>query len=322
MGRYYSSGLLVLTALLALGACEPSISAEPVADDVPQFVVAGKLEAQKLDEASGLQAGRNGVFFLHNDGKDHIYVIDSTGKDLGRMKIQEAKSVDWEDITRVHVDGNPVLVIGDTGDNKAGRSYVSLYFIDEPAEEQFNQKVAASHQLKLRYPDGPRDVESIAYDPYSDMILLLSKRDKPPRLYGVPLDSALAEQEMKAEFLGEIHPLPPPTRSDLLKHPKRGLWISQPTGMDISQDGRLAAVITYRSLYVYERNENQTWLEAFQREPAEFRGPPRLHEEGVAFSEDQQSIYVATEQRPAPLHRLDIDDAVLRAIRHEIPTEP
>jgi hypothetical protein len=81
-------------------------------------------------------------------------------------------------------------------------------------------------------------------------------------------------------------------------------------------------VITYRSLYVYQRKENETWAEAFQHEPAEFKGPPRLHEEGVSFSEDQQSIYVATEQRPAPLHRLDIDDSVLKAIRRETPAEP
>jgi hypothetical protein len=75
--------------------------------------------------------------------------------------------------------------------------------------------------------------------------------------------------------------------------------------MDISDDGRTAAVITYRSLYFFERNQDETWAEAFQREPVEYPGPPGLHDEAVAFSHDQQSIYVTTERRPAPLYRLD-----------------
>jgi hypothetical protein len=65
-------------------------------------------------------------------------------------------------------------------------------------------------------------------------------------------------------------------------------------------------VITYRSLYVFERADDETWAEAFQRKPAEFPGPPGLHDEGVGFSHDQQSIYVVTERRPAPLYRLDL----------------
>ena len=92
--------------------------------------------------------------------------------------------------------------------------------------------------------------------------------------------------------------------------------------MAISRDGRLASVLTYRSLYLYERKEHESWLEAFQREPAEFKGPPGLHDEAVAFTLDQKSIYIATERRPAPLHRLELDEAVFREIRRETPAEP
>jgi len=313
---------LPLVSLLALAGCEPENSSGRGNETVPRFVMAGKLEAKKLDEASGLQAGRDGVFFLHNDDGSHLFAIDKTGRDLGKMSIKDARNRDWEDITRVMGQSGPLLVIGDTGDNLGLRKKVRLYFVEEPKAEAFNQKLKPIHKLDVRYPDGARDVESLSYDPQSEMIFFLSKRDVPPRLYGIPLDLALLESELEAEFLGEIHPFRPATRSDILGSPKRGMWVSQPTGLDISIDGRYAAVITYRSLYVFERKAHESWIEAFQREPAEFAGPPGLHEEAVTFGHYQKSIYVATERRPAPLYRLDLDDAVLSAIHRATPTEP
>jgi hypothetical protein len=311
----------IAVVLAGLTACSPADTSNE-SEQGPRFKMVGKLEHEKLDEASGIAPGDNGVFFLHNDGKDHLYAIDSAGRNLGRMKVKDARNRDWEDITRVMDEDSPLLVIGDTGDNMATRNKVRLYFIEEPGPDDFNGKVRPVHKLDIRYPDGPRDVESIAWDPHSDMILLLSKRDVPPRLYGVPRDLALVEQELEADFLGEIHPLPPPTRTDIVYSPKRGLWVSQPTAMDISSDASLAAILTYRSLYLYERQEHESWLDAFQRKPAEFKGPPGLHDEAVAFTTDRKSVYVATERRPAPLHRLDLDETVFRDLRREIPAKP
>ena len=95
-------------------------------------------------------------------------------------------------------------------------------------------------------------------------------------------------------------------RQDILKNPGRGLWVSQPTGMDISPDGRRAAVITYRSLYLFERTENERWPEAFQRAPLEIVGPPGAHDEAVGFSLDGRSVYVASEGVHSTLYRLDL----------------
>jgi hypothetical protein len=297
--------LNILLIIILLAGCEPASPLEATDETGPRFEKVGKLESRGLNEASGIQAGNNGVFFLHNDGGKHLFAIDDKGNDLGRMNIIGAKNKDWEDITRVMSDEGPLLVIGDTGDNHNGRKKVRLYFVKEPTSGEFKSDLEPVHRLKVRYPDGPRDVESIAYDPASDMILFLSKRDRPPRLYGVPMDLALVEDELVATFLGEVPGFRPPTRMDMLKSHKRGLWVSQPTGMDISEDGRTAAVITYRSLYVFERHDDESWVEAFQREPVEYLGPPGLHDEAVSFGHDQHSIYVTTERRPAPLYRLD-----------------
>ncbi len=295
---------ILFVPFILLAGCEPAVETQSAKISGPRFEMIGKLESKHLDEASGIQAGENGVFFLHNDEGHFIYAIDSSGRDLGRMKINDAVNKDWEDITRVMDEDGPLLVIADTGDNSQGRKKVRLYFVREPAAEDFDSKLDLVHRLNITYEDGPRDVEAVAYDPASDMILFLSKRDAPPRLYGIPMDLARWESKLEASFLGEVPGFRPPTRSDILRNPKRGLWISQPTGMDISGDGRTAAVITYRSLYVFQREANETWAEAFRRTPVEYHGPPGLFDEAVAFNTAGDYIYVATERRPAPLHRI------------------
>ncbi len=92
--------------------------------------------------------------------------------------------------------------------------------------------------------------------------------------------------------------------ADLLNSKQRGQWISEPTVLDISSDGRRAAVITYRSLYLFERAEGESWAEAFQKAPIEYVGPPGLHDEAVTFGFDTSDVYVSTERRPTPVYKL------------------
>jgi hypothetical protein len=283
-----------------------AVALQSAAAERSPFMATGTLENRRIDEASGMQSGSGGVFYVHNDEKRDVFLVDETGRDLGSFKLDGAKNSDWEDITRVPRGEGHLLVVADVGDNAAKRKDVELYFFEEPGPSGVDGDIEVAHRFSLRYPDGPRDVESVAYDPSSGSLLLLSKRDSPPRLYGITLEQALGEKEGVAEFLTEVPGFRPPDRLDLLTSPTRGAWVSQPTGMDISPDGRVAAVITYRSLYVFRREEGETWAKAFKRTPQEFVGPPGLHDEAVAFSPDGKSVYVTTERRPAPVHRLDL----------------
>ena len=306
--------ITVLLPCMLLAACERSgdgfAASDPAAAEparrLPEFELAGKLESRRLDEASGVQIAEDGALFLHNDEGARLFYADGDGRDLGFADVEDARNRDWEDITRVPGTTGPMLVIGDIGDNDGRRKQVSLYFVPEPPAGQRPDTLRAAHRVRVRYPDGPRDTESMAYDPAGDRILLLSKRDRPPRLYGIPLDLALWQHEVEAEFLGTVPGFRPPTRADMLRSLSRGQWVSQPTGMDISPDGHLAAVITYRSLYLFRRDDAESWPEALQRAPQEIIGPPGLHDEGVAFSPDGRSVIVVSEGRPAPIFRLDL----------------
>jgi hypothetical protein len=302
--------LILASLLMPLAACNADEVPKPADEPEAGFVVTAILESKELDEVSGIQSGEGGVFFLHNDeGSPSIFVADEDGRHLGKLTIRDAKNRDWEDISRIPGESGALLVLGDTGDNKARYKSIKLYFVAEPqpsASGTYAIEVDLLHKLKVRYPDGPRDCEAMAYDPASNMILFLTKRDHPPRLYGLPVEEALQAGKAELQYLGEVPGFRPPTMADLLTSKKRGPWVSQPTGMDISSDGRRAAVITYRSLYLFERAEGETWAEAFQKAPLEFVGPPGLHDEAVTFGFDASDVYVSTERRPTPIYKLKL----------------
>jgi len=308
---------LITVFVLLLCACEKQTDSSNARTTPPPVSLTrtGYIEAEKLKEASGLQASHsnNGNFFSHNDdGKPQIFMLDESGGNLGHMEIEPAKNKDWEDITSIPVGDDRWLVAGDIGDNGKNRKNIKLYFVKEPKPGQkgrYSGHLDLEHRLTLTYPDGPRDCESMSYDPIGKQILLLSKRDKPARLYAIDLQTALNEDEVELEFLGSISPLRPPTVADRVEWGGRAGWISQPTGLDISPDGSEAVVITYRSLYRFHRQEGEDWLTAMQRKPEEVVGPPAKQNEAVAYSTDGKSIFVVTEKHPAPIYRFQFKNA-------------
>jgi hypothetical protein len=311
----YSLCLATITVLL-ISACDLQTGNSPAEPGISPVSMesSGWLASDKLNEASGLQASysRQGDFFVHNDeGPPVIYAIDETGADLGLVSIVPAVNRDWEDISSVPVEGGRWVVAGDIGDNWANRKSIKLYFAEEPKpgkNDRYDGIQDLKHWLSLTYPDGPRDCESMAYDPIGQQILLISKRDKPPRLYAVDLETALTQKQADLEYLGTISAPRPPTSGDRLRWGVRTEWISQPTGFDISPDGSEAVIITYRSLYRYRREPDENWLSALQKKPLEVIGSPAIQNEAIAYSVDGKSIYVTTEKRPAPVYQFKFSD--------------
>jgi hypothetical protein len=293
------------------------------------FSLTGTIRSTALDEISGIQAGAGADWYVHNDeDKTEIYVIDLQGNLLATVHFGQPgdpKLQDPEGLVALPGAEGPVLALADMGDNHQPRESIRLLMMPFPAPDAagfYPTRVELLHSIILHYPDGSRDCESIAYDAASGQVLFLTKRDKPPRLYGLDAESAMREKEMTLEFLGEVPGFRPPTPIDLLREPDRGAWISQPTGMDISADGRLAAVITYRSLYLFSRDGDESWAQAFREKPLEFRGPPGSYEEAVGFSPDQDSVIVTTERLPAPMYRFDLNSNLARPPAHASATDP
>lgn len=283
-----------------LGSSTPSDLAR---NDAPSVVV---IDNAEIDEASGLAVSRRdaNLLWLHNDsgGAASLFAIDTRGRGQRSVDIEGARNVDWEDLDAFTLDGVPRLLIADVGDNNAVRPAVQLYWVEEPVAET---NVAAASVLTLVYPDGPRDVEGVAVDAAARQVYLLSKRDAPPRLYRVALDMS-ATTPVTAEYLGTVTSIPPPTTDDLQADPEFGQYRSQPTAMSVSADGRRIVVTTYKDSYLYRRSGDEAWIDALNRTPEVIDVPQFRQTEAAGVTVDGRTLFVASEQLPAPLARIEL----------------
>lgn len=300
---------LAALALAGLVACHT----EAPSDWTAEFENTGFAADPGLDEASGLVASRSapGHLFAINDSLNdpELFVLDRRGVALGRMAVNGAANRDWEALAHAEGPDGPLLVIADIGDNEAVHPHVSLYFLDEPepgADGEYPGTLPLRHVLRLQYPDGPRDAEALAWDPLANELLVISKRDRPQRLYTVSLQQALSSSDLEWEARGTLPPLPAPSGSERASSAELGRWVAQPTGLDISDEPAWAAVITYRGLYLYRRENGESWLTALQRAPLEFRAPGVMKLESVALIPGTTDVMALPEGQPAPLIRYRI----------------
>ncbi len=267
-----------------------------------------------LDELSGLAVSRADATLLwgHNDtgGGRRLYRIGLDGADLGSVRVDGAQSSDWEDIAAFDDAGGPALLIADTGDNFALRSWPVLYAVRDPGRS--GQPVLL-WRLDFRYPDGARDCEAVAVDPVDRVILLVSKRDERPRLYRLPLPDGPREARptaarptapQTAEFLGEVAGVPPPPGLGRLLAAPLARFDHSPTALDISRDGRTAVLVTPRNAYVFRRGSGMGWAQALGQLPAVVPLPPLDQIEAAALSADGRELVVGSEGRPGRLARI------------------
>lgn len=255
----------------------------------------------QLTELSGLtrSLATDDWLWGHNDSGDsaRLFRIGLDGSDGGTVPVPDAVAIDWEDIATLRWRGQPALLIGDIGDNAAKRSAITLYAVRDPGATGTSAPLL--WQLNLRYPDGPRDAEGLAVDPLNGDILILSKRERPPVIYRVPMPDKLPAPGaiFTAEKLGPVLHLPVPTAVDLADDPIFGLLRDWPTALDIAPDGLSAIVTTYKDAHRYRRTADESWATAFARVPQRIKLPQWKQTEAGAFTADGQRFCAGSEQR-------------------------
>jgi hypothetical protein len=278
-----------LGAALLLAACTTLRAAPPATPMHPD-----------LDELSGLTRSLVTPDWLwaHNDSGDNarLFRVGLDGRDGGVVPVPDAIAIDWEDIATLRWQGTPALLIGDIGDNRAVRPAVTLYAVKDPGAH--GERAPLLWQLNVRYPEGPRDAEGLAVDPLTDDILLLSKRERPPVIYRVPLPAAAPAPGavVTAERLGPVLHLPPATAIDLAADPLFGLLRDWPTALDIAPDGLSAVVTTYKDAYRYRRTADESWAAAFARAPERIDLPQWKQTEAGGFTADGRQFCAGSER--------------------------
>ncbi len=259
------------------------------------------LQSPAVKEASGLAASptaADALWLINDSGSPAVLHLAGTdGSDRGQVTLRDTRNTDWEDLASFTLGGKPYLLVADTGDNGSNRPECLLHILAEPAPpaagKKLDETVSAAWTIRFRYDDGPRDCESVAVDEKAGKILIISKRTTPPVIYELPLKPA-ANDLVTAKRIGTI-PTPFPAGNPPIP------FAAQPTGFDLSADGRMAVVVTYLGTFVFPRGTTESWPDAFAKPPLALDPHLLRQAESVAFSRDGTLIQAVSEGVRSPL---------------------
>lgn len=226
-----------------------------------------------IPEASGLAVSRlnPGRIFTHNDSghANRLYCIGENGEYYGFFWVWGTANRDWEDmcIGPGPTDGISYVYIGDIGDNNAVYNEIIISRFPEPQFNATDSAFALSipaelvERIILRYPDGPRDAEALMIDPWTKDLYIVTKRESRSSLYRAAYPQStteITEMEKLAEFP-----------------------FNRALAGDISSDGKQIVIKTDYKLYYWQRNENQSIVEALAEQPVLL--PYKVEPQGEAF---------------------------------------
>lgn len=277
--------LYFFPSMLMLNIPQPKlVRLEKMADQhvFTNQISVGTLENKEIEEASGMAFSRDhdGLIYTHNDsgGGRRIYVIDSLGKGTGVFKLKGVWNRDWEDIA-VGPGPDPNLnyvYVGEIGDNQLKYTNIFIYRFPEP--EQFLEAMEVEPEiLKLSYPDGAKDAETLMVDPISKDIFILTKRDSLNILYKTTQEAF----ESKEAVLEKVMELP----------------FTMSVAGDISADGKEILIKNYFTVYYWKRNENETIAQALARDPLILPYKPEPQGEAIGFHPNGKSYFTLSEKR-------------------------
>jgi hypothetical protein len=269
----------------------PHVSVVPALCGPLSVVATGTVGAADATEISGLVRSptQPGVLWAHNDSGDRarIFALRTDGSEIASLDVPGAAAVDWEDVA---VGPEDSLLLGDIGDNGVERDSLDVYRIPEPKLSSKRAVVAPATRVRLRYPDGAHDAETLLADPRTGELVIVTKRlDGRSGVYAtaLPADGAGGEATLR--------------RTGTLRLGLGGLA----TGGDVSGDGRTVAVRTYTGLFVWTRRPGATLAATLSRTPC--AGSTSLLREGqgesLALSRDGRSFFTVPEGARATVRR-------------------
>jgi hypothetical protein len=247
-----------------------------------------------LVESSGIAASRKhpGVFWSHNDneGGPYLYAFDRAGRLRGKVRVTRATMCDWEDIA---IGPRNQIYIGDIGDNDHARKEIVVYRIDEPEPEAANSTPV--HALRLRYPDGPHDAETLLVHPKTGDIYIVTKargRDSRTRVYKAP---ASAKSPSALKYVADV---------EFPNESVFSLVIGRITGGAISPDGNRVVLCDYFRAWeaiVADGNFDSVWRQSWRS----FDIGKRMQGEAICYRHDGKAVLVTSEGENFPLIEVD-----------------
>lgn len=237
----------------------------------------------KLKEASGVEVSSASdlIWVLEDSGnKNNIYGLNSDGSIKQTIKIENAKNVDWEDLTSDKA-GN--LYIGDFGNNDNARKDLCIYKVNS---DNLKQDIAtASQKISFYYPEQtefPPKKSGLLYDAESffehngNFYIFTKNRSKgfdgSVFLYKIPNQ----EGNHKAQLLG--------TFQACNVYKKCAI-----TSADISPDGKTVAILSAGRVYLLTNFSSDDFLSG---KTEEIQLPEVTQKEGICFKDNKTLLIV------------------------------
>jgi hypothetical protein len=248
--------------------------------------VTGVVQAAEALELSGLARSQTqpGVLWSHNDSGDRgrVFALRPSGKVLADLDVPGAAATDWEDIA---IRGDE-LYLGDIGDNARERPSIDVYRVSEPRVPATGTTPPAT-RLRLRYPDGAHDAETLLVDPRSTAIAVVTKEISGRS--GV----YLARRPSAA------------TTTTLRRVARLELGIGAlATAGDVSANGRVIAIRTYGSVFAWRRAPGVSLGAALRGRPCVSPTPLREGQgEAIALTRDGRGFFTVPEGAHATIRR-------------------
>jgi hypothetical protein len=244
------------------------------------------LKNPAINESSGIVAS-GGIYFTHNDGPvDKFYAINSLGRTLASYSTPGVPTTrsDWEDMAAgTDGAGNPALFFGDIGDNARSRPEIAVIRVTKPKVDVTKLAVAAKAtgitRYRFAYPDGPKDAESLAVQPHTNRIFVVSKAAG-GGVYMAPAN---------------------PSTTALNKLVKIGtVTITGATAADFSADGKKLVVRQYKNAAIY-RVTNGDVAAAIKTTPVTFNMPSQRQGEAITFGPTGTTLILSSEGQFTPV---------------------
>ena len=176
-------GLILLSiSLLLTSARRLQKEARQESCELGEGVAAGQMDDKDMEEASGLAYSRKqtGILWTINDhgGPHSAFALGEDGQKVAEATLKDIENVDFEDIASTLMDGVPMILVSDTGNNHFDRDPLSILRFREP-DVSNGENVEISRDdiedLQVRYEGFSYDCEALAVDETTGDLLMFTK---------------------------------------------------------------------------------------------------------------------------------------------------
>lgn len=267
--------------------------------------ISGQLQNKAMDEISGIAASgiNDDIYYVHNDSGDtsRFFAIRSDGELVNTLFFKGDKNAKQgvEDCEDIAVGPGPsvgksYVYLGDIGDNTSCRVYLTVYRFEEKKDwaEPNSTHRAYGVPIHLKYPDGPKDAETLMVDPVDKLLYIVSKRRDSVKVYTSPLifkpnDTVTLTKRCTLFFPG-YRPFK---------------WI---TAGDISKDGTQVLLKNYEKVFYWQREPKEHVWETMKRKYHTLTYTMEKQGEGIAFTPDGKGYYCVSEGVFTPIYYYNI----------------